>query len=125
MSAPTEMELRRPEPEPEPSWACRTPGCTEPVPVDVEDQPHCETCHAPVCAKHAVLRNRYHLCRKCHEKETAAMRRISNEMGNLAVLLWAKYGPTAAQMFNQASKLELSDVELACERWLREIRELS
>jgi hypothetical protein len=121
MSAPTEMELRRPEPEPEPSWACRTPGCTEPVPVDVEDQPHCETCHAPVCAKHAVLRNRYHLCRKCHEKETAAMRRISNEMGAISIRIWAMYSST----HDINPPLEISDVELACERWLREIKELS
>lgn len=122
MSAPTEMELNRPITEPDPAWACKVAGCREPVPSDVEDQPHCEACHVPVCAVHVVTRRHVHLCPGCFKKQRLVMARISEEMKSLAHSIDICY--TVSQRTSYGKLLDLNDVQFACERWMKEIGEV-
>lgn len=123
MSTPTEMELRRPEPEITPAWDCKVAGCKEPVPADVEDQPHCESCHVPVCEVHVVTRCHVHLCCECYLKEREVMMRISHEMYGHAVRLRKSY--SLIGFYGDEAKInndfDPNDVQFACERWMKEI----
>lgn len=125
MSAPTEMELRRPEPDTW-GWECSVKDCREPVPADVEDQPHCESCHVPVCEVHVVTRALVHLCPGCYGREKSAMLNISNEMHRWATIIRKRYNHVDFIGSSMAinNHLDPNDVQAACERWMKEIGEV-
>lgn len=114
MSAPTEMELNRPDPDAW-GWECSVAGCREPVPADVEDQPHCEACHMPVCAAHVVTRCHVHLCPVCVRKQRETLNRIAEEMKSI----WARN-----EYCLMGPDVDLNDIQATCERWVKEIGEV-
>lgn len=118
MSAPTEMELRRPEPDITPIWACYVGGCKEPVPADVEDQPRCESCHVPVCEVHVVTLNHLHICPVCLDKQRAVIFVMATEMRAMSRRMWDLYINPSCLEF------DLNDVQATCERWMKEIGEV-
>lgn len=120
MSAPTEMELNRPIPEPDPAWTCKVAGCREPVPADVEDRPHCEACHVPVCAVHVVTQCHVHLCQQCYLKERSVLIGIAMEMSKRSRQIRDAY--CAENELNIS--FDPNDVQFACERWVKEIGEV-
>lgn len=123
MSAPTEAELNRPIPETDPAWACKVAGCREPVPSDVEDQPHCEACQAAVCAVHVVTQCHVYLCLGCFTREESVMLVIANEMQSHSREIRISYA-LAKRNWDESSQIDLNDIQATCERWVKEIGEV-
>ncbi len=102
------------------SWHCTVKGCTEPTPAEPEDQPHCEACRAHVCEAHVVTRRHVRLCPACHMKEKSAMLAIASEMTRAANTILVSY-----HLPEFRDETEPAEIQAICERWIRELSEVS